>query len=197
MRGWRMDPELVKVEVPSLVIDWFAAPEAAQQIDALVKTSRRSPIGTPAAKKSSAYSPPAPTPMMRRPPQDRSISASCLAATAGGYEGRTRVAVPIMAWRLCSASRASQTIGSGDGLGEARCPPTQSESMPRPSSSRTASPVAGATVPIETALPEDSDSVRAVYDFTVRRHHQTDVGARGNEPGRRDRRRFVRLVEWL
>ncbi len=101
------------------------------------------------------------------------MSANCFAATAGAYQGRTSVAVPTAGRRACSASRANHTIGSGARLGDAKWPPTQSESTPRSSSWRTASVVEGATTPISSGIDLRSWWARpAVGSFLGRRQSQ-------------------------
>jgi hypothetical protein len=47
------------------------------------------------------------------------MSAACFATSAGGYRGRSSVAVPTIAVRVWAARRASQTMASGDGFVEA------------------------------------------------------------------------------
>ncbi len=113
----------------------------------------RSGMGTPAASKSDAYSPPTPTPSTSLPPDARSRSATCFATSAGGYSGSKSVAVPRIADRLCSTSRASQAIGSGAGFGDAIWPPTHSDEAPAASSLRTSPGVPGATKPTSTGEP--------------------------------------------
>ena len=59
--------------------------------------------------------------------------------------------LPMVAVVDWAESRASATITSGVGFGEATWPPTQSESTPRSSSARTSSVVDGAVKPNRTS----------------------------------------------
>ena len=89
------------------------------------------------------------------------MSATCLATIAGGYNGRSRIDEPITAVSDCADSRASATITSGVGFGEATCPPTHNDSMPRSSSARTSSAVDGAVTPKRTS--GDASSARGLF----------------------------------
>src|SRR3974390_1395928 len=157
---------------------------------------KRSAIGTPAAAKSSTYSPPAPTPTTTRPPDARSMSASCFATTDGMYQGSTSVAVPTTVRRVCSTRRASHINGSGDGLwGGAVVPPPHAESTPNPPSRPTASAVGGATTPISSGM--DPSSAWSGSPSPSRRQHRVvrlvvgDGAAEAFQHRRGDRRRSL------
>jgi hypothetical protein len=91
------------------------------------------------------------------PDAERDSSTACtvkvrnlLRYQSGGYSGRSRIEEPTVTRSVTVASRVKPIIASGLGLRDAICPPTQSESTGRVSSSCACAASADVTTPIRT-----------------------------------------------